>query len=129
MTISEHDEQKALLKWWSFACASFGVPEICLFAVPNAAKRSAKLASMMRAEGMRSGIPDLVLAVARGQFHGLFIEMKKARGGKASPNQIMTLSAFHRQGYAVRICHGFEAARGVIEQYMAGELTAETKKP
>lgn len=120
---SEHDEQKALLKWWALSHSGFGVPEICLFAVPNAAKRSPKLASMMKAEGMRSGIPDLVLAVPRGEYHGLFIEMKKAKGGKVSPNQITSLSAFHRQGYAVRVCHGFEAARYVIERYMAGELT------
>lgn len=129
MSNTEHDEQKALLKWWALACAGFGVPEVCLFAVPNAAKRSPKLASMLKAEGMRSGIPDLILAVPRGEFHGLFIEMKKAKGGRPSLNQITSLGAFFRQGYAVRICHGFEAARSVIERYMAGELAAETKKP
>ena len=77
--ITEHEEQKMLIKWWSMSCTKFGIPEVCLFAIPNAAKRSMKIASMLKAEGMRSGIPDLFLAVPRCGKHGLFIEMKKTK--------------------------------------------------
>jgi len=37
-------------------------PNIILFAIPNAAKRSFALAAKMKKEGMISGIPDLMVA-------------------------------------------------------------------
>ena len=121
--MTEHEEQKALIKWWSTACNGFGIPEVCLFAIPNAARRSMKIASMLKAEGMRSGIPDLILAVPRGEKHGLFIEMKKTKGGRVSDNQKIMLSAFSEQGYETQVCKGFEAAKSVIENYLKGEKT------
>ena len=119
--MTEHDEQKTLLKWWSTACIGFGIPEVCLFAIPNAARRSMKIASMLKAEGMRSGIPDLILAVARKGKHGLFIEMKKTKGGRVSDNQKMMLDVFSEQGYETQVCKGFEAAKSVIENYLGEE--------
>lgn len=119
--ITEHEEQKMLIKWWSMSCTKFGIPEVCLFAVPNAAKRSMKIASMLKAEGMRSGIPDLILAVPRCGKHGLFIEMKKTKGGRLSDNQEEILAIFSEQGYETQVCRGFESAKTVIETYLDGD--------
>lgn len=41
----------------------------------------------LRAEGLKSGVPDLCLPSAHGQYHGLYIEMKRTQGSKTTPEQ------------------------------------------
>ena len=73
----EHDAQVAVIQWWAYAHKGFGLPEFALFAVPNAGAGAQRgQAGKMKAEGARSGIPDLLLPVARGAYRGLCIEMK-----------------------------------------------------
>ena len=62
---SEHEELVALLDGASLMSNQW--PELSLlFAVPNAGKRTPATANWLRAEGMKAGVPDLVLPVARG---------------------------------------------------------------
>lgn len=117
----EHQEQSALIKWWAFACNTFGVKEEMLFAIPNGGLRKIQVAMKLKAEGVRSGVPDLMLAVPHGQYHGLFIEMKKSEGGRASDNQKTMMRNLITLGYKAVICHGWMAAKQCIEQYFKGD--------
>lgn len=76
ITMSEHQIQSAIVKWWGIACKSYKLPSFVLFSVPNAAMRSPELASYLKSEGMRSGVPDLILDVAAGPYAGLRMENK-----------------------------------------------------
>lgn len=51
-----------------------------LFAVPNAAKRSMAIAAMMKAEGLRAGVPDIMFPWANNTHNGLAIEFKSHTG-------------------------------------------------
>jgi hypothetical protein len=56
-------------------------PELrLLYAVPSGGDRHPIVAAKMRAEGVRAGVPDYCLPVARGGYHGLYIELKTATG-------------------------------------------------
>lgn len=68
---------------------------------------------------MRSGIPDLFLAVPRGYFHGLFIEMKKPQGGVVSDNQKACMEMLSNNDYCVTVCHGFLDAQEAIKGYLS----------
>lgn len=59
---TEHGEQAA---WFAWVAANVGtMPDLSkAFAIPNGGLRDAKTASMMKAEGVRSGIPDVLLPV------------------------------------------------------------------
>ena len=83
----EHTEQVNLMKWWALACRAYQLDERMLFAIPNGGQRNIIVAAKMKQEGVRSGIPDLFLAVPKKDYHGLFIEMKKVKGGRVSENQ------------------------------------------
>ena len=116
----EHTEQVTLMQWWALAHQQFGIPEQLLFAIPNGGERNVIVASKLKAEGVRAGVPDLLLAVPRHNGHGLFIEMKKAHGGRPSDKQKTMLTQLADNGYATAICHGWIEAKATIEHYLRG---------
>ena len=74
---------------------------------------------MQKAVGLKSGVSDLCLPVARCGYHGLYIEMK-AMDGKTTEKQQDFLTAVREQGYFSCACWGADAAIEVIEKYMRG---------
>ena len=115
----EHEEQRTLMQWWALYSKSKGLPECLLFAIPNGGFRHISVAMKLKQEGVRAGVPDLFLALPRGNYHGLFIEMKKAKGGRVSDSQNAVMTNLVRQGYSCVVCHGWMAARLEIERYFA----------
>lgn len=116
-TASEHQEQAALIAWADGLAGR--LPELgMLFAIPNGGARHIATARRLRAEGVRAGVPDLMLAVARGGWHACFVEMKRADGGRLSPEQRQWHAALTAAGYDVRVCKGWEAAARAILAYL-----------
>jgi len=115
--LSEHYEQKAVVDWANAVQGRY--PELrWLYATPNAAKRSAMTSSIMKAEGMKSGVPDLCLPVARRSYHGLYIEMKKKKDSTTSDNQKEWIEQLNKQGYMAVICKGADEAIETIKWYL-----------
>jgi hypothetical protein len=114
--MSEHDEQVALFVWAEWMKTQY--PRLrWMYAVPNAAKRSPQLANYMKAEGLKPGVPDVVVPIPTKQYHGLYIEMK-FNGNKPSIAQKEWLEYLASVGYATAVCLSFDAARVVIEEYL-----------
>ena len=114
---TEQQEQIAVFKWAELNSGKH--PELALlFHIPNGGKRGAKEAAIFKAAGVKRGVPDLCLPVARKGYHGLYIEMKRKKGGYAQPTQIRWARDLERQGYAVALCHGWEEAAKVLEEYL-----------
>lgn len=122
---TEHEEQVALMTWWSYAHKEIGLPEFALFAIPNGGARHIRTAGRLKAEGVRAGAPDLMLAMPTAQYHGAFIEMKR-RGGKArcTPKQSDFGEFLAGVGYAHYVAHGFDQARTAIMTYLISPLGA-----
>ena len=118
MKQEEHKEQATLIEWWAILCRELGYPQDMLFAIPNGGARNAITGAMLKAEGVRRGIPDLFLAMPSCCFHGLFIEMKKTKGGVVSEYQKNIHEQLRNQGYDVAICKGWAEARQVICEYL-----------
>jgi hypothetical protein len=114
----EHSEQVSLMKWWALACHGFGLHENTLFAIPNGGARNAVTGMNLKREGVRAGVPDLFLAWANRQYGGLFIEMKKTKGGRVSDAQKQYLELLEESGYKVAVCHGWLEAKASIEEYL-----------
>lgn len=121
--MSEHDEQAALFQW--AALQANATPELqLLYAIPNGGHRHKAVAANLAAEGVKSGVPDICLPVARSSFHGLYIEMKYGRN-KPSDHQEAWLKALAGQGYKTAVCWSFHAALTVIEQYLTSETMGQ----
>ena len=118
--MSEHDEQKTLFNWAAYANGRY--PELNLmFAIPNGGHRHKAVAAKMKAEGVKAGVPDILLPVPRGGHHGLFVEMKHGRN-KASEKQLRWIEKLAEQGYLAIICYGFEDAQENITSYLDMEI-------
>jgi len=115
---SESQIQVRLMKWWRVMHKQLGVTnERLLMAFPLQGARTARNGARMKAEGLRAGTPDMFAAVARGGYHGLWIELKKD-GGKVSPEQRAALIAFREQGYQAFLCIGYKQAECAITDYL-----------
>ena len=115
----EHAEQAALFRWAEFARSR--LPELALLhAIPNGGHRHKATAARLKAEGVKRGVPDVCLPVARNGAHGLYIELKTERG-KTTPEQIGWIRALRRQGYVAEVCRGWESARSMIEHYLTAD--------
>ena len=114
---TEDQEQMALMQWAKFEEGAH--PELkLLHHIPNGGSRTKAEAGRFRAMGVKPGVPDLFLPVARGGLHGLYIELKRQEGGRASAAQKGWMKALEDQGYAVHLCHGWEYAKNVILEYL-----------
>ena len=110
----EEIEQTCLFRW--AAMESGAHPELALLhAIPNGGKRSKSEAARMKAAGVKPGVPDMFLPVAREGCHGLYIELKRRDGGRVSTEQTAWMDALARQGYKTALCHGWDAAREEIQ--------------
>lgn len=116
---TESAEQQALMQWAARSAGRLPGVEL-LFHIPNGGSRGKAEAGRFKAEGVKSGVPDLFLPVARGCCHGLFIEMKRRRGGRLSVAQKLWLEALEKQGYAVAVCRGWDEAAQEIAAYLGG---------
>ena len=117
---SEYQEQVALIRWAEYnKCAH---PELkLLMHIPNGGQRGKAEAGRFKAMGVKPGVPDLFLPVARGGKHGLWIELKRASKGKMSSVQKGWILALREQGYQAGICHGWLEASEAILAYLRGD--------
>lgn len=114
---TEEQEQTQLFRWTGY-CAHM-VPEVLLLhAIPNGGLRSKSEAARMKAAGVKAGVPDLFLPVARNGCHGLYIELKRQKGGRVSPDQVAWMEALQKQGYCCALARGWKMAAEVICDYL-----------
>ena len=72
----------------------------------------------MKLEGVEKGIPDIFIADPRNGHYGLFIELKKRKGGTVSLEQREKIKLLNAKGYKAVVCHGAEEAMDALRQYL-----------
>ena len=119
MIPTEDAEQLAVVAW----CEGYALADArarLLLHVPNGGSRHIAEASKLRRLGVRAGVPDLLLPVAVAPYHGLWIEMKRRKGGQVSADQHGWMDALRAEGYAVAVARGADEAIEVIIAYLGG---------
>ena len=79
-----------------------------MYHVPNGGHSIKAVAGKLKAQGVKAGISDLVLTMARGGFFGLYIEFKATPPNDAaiSPSQHERIRKLNEQGYLAVVCRG-----------------------
>jgi hypothetical protein len=121
--MSEDAHQIALMSWMQLALKMR--PQLAMaFHVPNGGSRNKIEAAKLKRMGVKRGVPDVVLMVARGGFHGMCIELKSLTG-RTSPEQKDWIERLTAEGYLALVCKGWIQAKSALENYLDGTLTTE----
>ena len=119
---SEHQHQVALFAWADLPSIRALYPDLdLLFAVPNGGYRRKATGGRLKAEGVRRGVADIFLDVARCGHHGLRIELK-AKGGSTSQEQRAWIARWTMHGYQAVVSFGWEDARREIIEYITTHM-------
>lgn len=106
--LSEHQEQCLLIEWMELQH-----PSVRIFCIPNGSYRGIQARVKAKKEGLRSGVPDLMIPAWK-----LFVEMKKEKGGRLSDTQKDWKEYLESIGYTVIVAKGFKDAKIQIAQFL-----------
>lgn len=110
---TEAQEQEALIKW-----AKLKKLDKYLFAIPNGGLRDKITAARLKRQGVKPGVSDLFFAHPSREKHGLFIEMKRRKGGKVTEAQAEFIQQCLALGYEARVANGWVDASEIIKNYL-----------
>lgn len=108
----EHYEQVSIVEWFKYQ-----YPQALIYSIPNSATRSIRQTMWLRAEGLSAGVPDLCVPMPKGEYHGMYIEVKVGKN-KPTEAQKKWLEKLTAQGYFCSVVYGFGEAQKIIKFYM-----------
>ena len=113
ITPLEEDEQREFAAW-------LDMKGILWAHIPNERKASLAVLSSLARQGLKKGFPDNFIAVARGAWHGLFIELKRAKKNLSvrSKEQREWIKQLNEAGYKAMFCYGAEEAKKAVIEYL-----------
>lgn len=95
------------------------------YKISNEGKRSWITGMRFKREGMSAGVPDLHIAMPYNGIPGLYIEVKRSKGGKLTAEQIEWGERLIEQGYAWHVAHGAEEAVRYVRAYFDQQVSGD----
>lgn len=110
-------EQAALIKELELRLPAVAA---LIYHVPNGGHRHKLVAIKLKGQGVKAGVPDLVLPMARGGYFGLYLEFKATAPNDAavSASQHAWIRRLNDQGYLAIVCRGHFDAMEQIRAYL-----------
>lgn len=142
---TEHAHQRAVMAWancaalYGFAWAArdeaydhrtrdalrgvygnhYPIPQLTrLFAIHNQGHGDMIRGARAKAEGVKSGVPDIMLPVVVDGYAGLFVELKVKRKTDTSAKQEEWLDYLNNAGYVAKVAVGWVEATNHIANYL-----------
>lgn len=116
MKSREAQEQATVIQWCNLQSKKYRELDL-IYHCPNGGKRNKREAHNLKLEGVKAGVPDLFLPVARNGKHGLYIEMKWGKN-TCTEKQVGWLRRLRHQGYEAVVAYGADEAIQVIKDYL-----------
>jgi hypothetical protein len=117
---TEAEERRLVVRWKNQWISKY--PELGMLMALNNELRFARSTrnfytfwKHLKEQGYTPGIPDFVLPIARHHYLGCWIEMKRLKGGRLSPEQVWWQHALKEAGQYVCVCKG---AAETIEKFL-----------
>ena len=125
--MTEDQIQQAVIRWSQQASVRKMFPQLALlYHIHNERKCTPQQGARLKRMGVKSGVPDLHLPVARGAYHGLYLEMKTEKG-RVSANQAWWLERLRENGCCCVVCRRWEDAAHTLVTYLT-EGRADDRK-
>ena len=110
----EHQVQKSIIQY-------LDLRRICHWAVPNGGMRNVKVAAKLKAEGVRSGVPDITL-IHKGRYYGLEVKKPKTNtpAGVLSKAQKQRIKQIEDAGGLVAVVHSVDEVYHQLKEWGIG---------
>lgn len=112
---AEHHLQVSCVTWFRLQYPQLALR---LFAIPNGGFRTKTTAARLKDEGALAGVADLFLAVLRGGWGGLFIEMKTTAKGSGLSKAQREWGANVRDDYGYVVCRTLEEFQFQVRRWI-----------
>lgn len=110
--MSEANLQQTLFEWSKY------YKELdCMYAIPNGGSRHKLEAYNLKRQGVKAGVPDICLPLARKGYNGLYIELKWGKN-KPTDKQLQWLDKLSKNGYKTAVIYTIEDAIKLIKEYI-----------
>ena len=80
-------------------------------------QKAQRRGAQLKAEGVKAGFPDVAIYEPKGEYLGLFIELKK-EGGKVSTEQRVWLDRLQQRGYKVYKTDSLDEFIDLVDNYL-----------
>lgn len=118
MKRKESELQINCVNWFRYQYPQY---KMLLFAIPNGGKRNITTAMNLKREGVISGVPDLFLSLARGEWHGFYLELK-AGANDLTMNQDLFFREAQKQQYKCEVIRTLDQFMREINYYLTSNL-------
>jgi hypothetical protein len=120
---TEAEAQATVIRWRDMMVAAGEHRLALLHGDASGVRVGIGAAMKMKRQGAVKGWPDLMLPVVKRDsggvlYHGLFIELKRRRGGVVSLEQVIVQTWLRAEGYCVHVCKGADEAIKCIKGYL-----------
>jgi len=88
------------------------------FHIPNGGDRNIVVASKLKAQGVKRGVPDVIVldCPTYGGYHSLAIELKNGKAGRVSPEQKAWHEVFSSYGWRMEVCRSLDEVLAVLRE-------------
>ena len=114
---TELQEQIAVFNWIRLMSMTYPVLKYANASL-NGVRLTIGQATLAKKSGLVKGYPDIFLPVKNKNYSGLFIELKRIKGGVVSQEQKDFISFLNSQGFKAVVCKGSKEAINALESYL-----------
>lgn len=113
---TEYQEHIAFLKWLRLAYPVLF--PLCVH-YPMGELRDRIVGAKLKRMGAKEGFPDFMFLIPAKSKHGLFIELKRTKGGRPTAAQTNWIKKLNELGYKAEFAFGWTAAKEIFEEYLS----------
>ena len=121
LPVKESDIQTALFQWAEMQSNTYPALRL-MYHCPNGGSRNIAEAKNLKAQGVKAGVPDIFLPVARNGFHGAYIELKSGKN-TLSDNQALWINDLIEEGYCCFVAYDWQIASKFLIEYLKEQDT------
>lgn len=106
----------------SFCLVNWPIESLMMFHVVNESggTGSAQYGAQLKKMGRKKGVPDWLVMIPKGEYHGLFVELKRQfkKSSSISGEQKAFLLKAQSLGYKCVVAYGYKCAIEAIQDYL-----------
>ena len=108
---TEFQEQKKLAEY-------LDMKGYCWCHVPNGGNRDVVTGAKMKKQGVKPGVPDVLIFDSPDDRHnGVAIELKRQKGGQVRDSQVQWITELGKRNWYVKVCNGADEAINWLENW------------